>query len=95
MEKLEPPYKPSVWHLMPFQTGNDKDVTMKAGKRKNAIPIIRRFNDHSERLLQSALWVWMSFIRMSADDISARGTNTSKRRGASAEDYVSEVRNSN
>ncbi|KAF8342155.1 uncharacterized protein EI90DRAFT_3032292 [Cantharellus anzutake] len=37
------------------ETGNEKDVTMQAGKRKNAIPIIRRFNEHSERLLESAL----------------------------------------
>ncbi|KAF8304970.1 hypothetical protein DL93DRAFT_2089951, partial [Clavulina sp. PMI_390] len=37
------------------ETGNDRDVTMRAGRRKNAVPIIRRFNEHSERLLQSAL----------------------------------------
>lgn len=45
--------RPLILHYL--QTGNERDVTMKAGKRKNAIPIIRRFNEHSERLLQSAL----------------------------------------
>ncbi|KAF8588721.1 BSD-domain-containing protein [Ramaria rubella] len=37
------------------QTGNERDVTMQAGKQRNALPLIRRFNQHSERLLNSAL----------------------------------------
>ncbi|KAF8520410.1 hypothetical protein BU17DRAFT_65427 [Hysterangium stoloniferum] len=37
------------------QTGNEKDVTMQAGKQRGALPLIRRFNQHSERLLNSAL----------------------------------------
>ena len=30
---------------------------MQAGRQKAAIPLIRRFNEHSERLLKSALLV--------------------------------------
>ena len=30
---------------------------MQAGRQKAALPLIRRFNEHSERLLQSALLV--------------------------------------
>ncbi|KDQ21702.1 hypothetical protein BOTBODRAFT_211251 [Botryobasidium botryosum FD-172 SS1] len=36
-------------------TGNAKDVTMQAGKRRGVLPLIRRFNEHSEKLLDSAL----------------------------------------
>jgi len=36
-------------------TGNSKDVTMQAGKRRGVLPLIRRFNEHSEKLLDSAL----------------------------------------
>ncbi|KAF8070610.1 hypothetical protein FPV67DRAFT_1561376 [Lyophyllum atratum] len=38
----------------PF-TGNEKDITMQAGRQKGALPLIRKFNEHSERLLNSAL----------------------------------------
>ncbi|KAG6914663.1 hypothetical protein DXG01_016045 [Tephrocybe rancida] len=48
-------YKPS----MPFKrhdpTGNEKDITMQAGQQKGALPLTRKFNEHSERLLNSAL----------------------------------------
>ncbi|KIM45230.1 hypothetical protein M413DRAFT_66672 [Hebeloma cylindrosporum] len=37
------------------ETGNEKDVTMRAGRQKAALPLIRKFNEHSERLLNSAL----------------------------------------
>ncbi|VDC06943.1 unnamed protein product [Peniophora sp. CBMAI 1063] len=37
------------------ETGNEKDVTMQAGKQKGALPLIRRFNEHSERLLKTAI----------------------------------------
>ncbi|KAG8985698.1 RNA polymerase II transcription factor B subunit 1, partial [Tulasnella sp. 427] len=37
------------------QTGNNQDVTMQAGKQKQALPLIRRFNEHSERVLNAAL----------------------------------------
>jgi len=30
---------------------------MQAGRQKAALPLIRRFNEHSERLLKSALFV--------------------------------------
>ncbi|KAG7098746.1 hypothetical protein E1B28_000656 [Marasmius oreades] len=36
-------------------TGNEKDITMQAGRQKGALPLIRKFNEHSERLLSSAL----------------------------------------
>ncbi|KAF8628918.1 hypothetical protein AX15_003696 [Amanita polypyramis BW_CC] len=38
-----------------IETGNEKDVTMQAGRQKGALPLIRKFNEHSERLLRSAL----------------------------------------
>ncbi|KIM31414.1 hypothetical protein M408DRAFT_65050 [Serendipita vermifera MAFF 305830] len=37
------------------ETGNTQDVTMQAGKQKSTLPLIRKFNEHSERLLNSAL----------------------------------------
>ncbi|KAG8834705.1 RNA polymerase II transcription factor B subunit 1 [Serendipita sp. 399] len=37
------------------ETGNILDVTMQAGKQKSSLPLIRKFNEHSERLLNSAL----------------------------------------
>ncbi|TFK54130.1 hypothetical protein OE88DRAFT_1654632 [Heliocybe sulcata] len=36
-------------------TGNEKDITMQAGKQKGVLPLIRKFNEHSERLLKSAM----------------------------------------
>ncbi|RDB25362.1 RNA polymerase II transcription factor B subunit 1 [Hypsizygus marmoreus] len=36
-------------------TGNEKDITMQPGRQKGALPLIRKFNEHSERLLNSAL----------------------------------------
>lgn len=41
------------FHLL--QTGNEKDITMQAGRQKAVLPLIRKFNEHSERLLNSAL----------------------------------------
>ncbi|KAG2150920.1 hypothetical protein DEU56DRAFT_779121 [Suillus clintonianus] len=38
-----------------IETGNEKDVTMQAGRQRGALPLIRKFNEHSERLLNSAL----------------------------------------
>ncbi|KAJ8077275.1 RNA polymerase II transcription factor B subunit 1 [Marasmius tenuissimus] len=37
------------------ETGNEKDITMQAGRQKGALPLIRKFNEHSERLLNTAL----------------------------------------
>ncbi|KAL4080260.1 hypothetical protein V8B97DRAFT_1931212 [Scleroderma yunnanense] len=37
------------------ETGNERDITMQAGRQRGALPLIRKFNDHSERLLNSAL----------------------------------------
>jgi transcription initiation factor TFIIH subunit 1 len=33
----------------------ERDITMQAGRQKGALPLIRKFNEHSERLLNSAL----------------------------------------
>ncbi|OCH95142.1 hypothetical protein OBBRIDRAFT_823077 [Obba rivulosa] len=37
------------------ETGNIKDVTMQAGKQRAVLPLIRKFNEHSERLLNTTL----------------------------------------
>lgn len=37
------------------ETGNEKDITMRAGRQRGVLPLIRKFNDHSERLLNSTL----------------------------------------
>ncbi|KAI6098988.1 hypothetical protein EDD16DRAFT_1766100 [Pisolithus croceorrhizus] len=37
------------------ETGNEKDITMRAGRQRGVLPLIRKFNDHSERLLDSTL----------------------------------------
>ncbi|KAI0733145.1 hypothetical protein C8Q72DRAFT_773128 [Fomitopsis betulina] len=37
------------------ETGNIKDVTMQAGKQRAVLPLIRKFNEHSGRLLHTAL----------------------------------------
>lgn len=39
------------------ETGNAKDFTMKAGSQRKSLPLMRRFNEHSERLLTQALYV--------------------------------------
>lgn len=38
-------------------TGNEKDVTMQAGKQRAVLPLIRKFNEHSGRLLNTSLYV--------------------------------------
>lgn len=37
------------------ETGNIRDVTMQPGKQRAVLPLIRKFNEHSGRLLQSSL----------------------------------------
>jgi transcription initiation factor TFIIH subunit 1 len=37
------------------ETGNQKDVTMQAGRQRGALPLMRKFNEHSERLLNAAM----------------------------------------
>jgi transcription initiation factor TFIIH subunit 1 len=37
------------------ETGNAKDYTMRAGSQRKSLPLMRRFNEHSERLLTQAL----------------------------------------
>jgi hypothetical protein len=56
------------------QTGNEKDVTMQAGKQRGALPLIRRFNQHSERLLNSALYYLLFYMRCTALTFDLGGT---------------------
>lgn len=37
------------------ETGNIKDFTMRAGGQKRSLPLMRRFNEHSERLLEQSM----------------------------------------
>ncbi|GAA96985.1 uncharacterized protein L969DRAFT_90393 [Mixia osmundae IAM 14324] len=37
------------------ETGNTRDYTMQAGKQKGSLPLMRRFNEHSQRMLDIAL----------------------------------------
>ncbi|TBU56387.1 hypothetical protein BD310DRAFT_882716 [Dichomitus squalens] len=37
------------------ETGNERDITMQAGKQRAVLPLIRKFNEHSTRLLDTAL----------------------------------------
>ena len=48
-------YSETDTHLI--QTSTQKDATMQAGKQKGALPLIRKFNEHSERLLNAAEFV--------------------------------------
>lgn len=36
-------------------TGNEKDWTMRGGAERSVLPLVRRFNEHSERILTAAL----------------------------------------
>lgn len=37
-----------------LQASSIRDVTMQAGRERSALPLIRRFNDHSKKLLRAA-----------------------------------------
>jgi transcription initiation factor TFIIH subunit 1 len=65
VEVMLPPY---LVHVLshPEQTGNEKDVTMQAGRQRGALPLIRKFNEHSERLLNFTLSV-PSFHNINTD----------------------------
>ena len=52
-DTVRPPYfVPSFADFS--QTAGEKDITMQAGKHKGVLPLIRKFNEHSERLLNAA-----------------------------------------
>ncbi|KAI8454763.1 hypothetical protein BY996DRAFT_4570957, partial [Phakopsora pachyrhizi] len=38
-----------------LETGKSQDWAMRAGNQKSSLPLIRRFNQHSQRLLDSSL----------------------------------------
>ncbi|TFL01569.1 hypothetical protein BDV98DRAFT_612465 [Pterulicium gracile] len=50
------------------EVGNTKDVTMQAGRQRGALPLIRKFNEHSERLLNTALGEGPASKRRRTDD---------------------------
>ncbi|TFY71942.1 hypothetical protein EVG20_g1057 [Dentipellis fragilis] len=49
----------------------EKDITMQAGKQRGALPLIRKFNEHSERLLNSALSQGPAAKRRRVDSLTA------------------------
>ncbi|KAI9572264.1 hypothetical protein HD554DRAFT_2320529 [Boletus coccyginus] len=51
------------------ETGNERDITMQAGRQRGALPLIRKFNEHSERLLNSALCAQGSFSEIEYYDL--------------------------
>ncbi|KIY74448.1 hypothetical protein CYLTODRAFT_416282, partial [Cylindrobasidium torrendii FP15055 ss-10] len=53
------------------ETGNEKDVTMQAGRQRGALPLIRKFNEHSERLLSAALGEEPPAKKQRTDDYNA------------------------
>ncbi|PVG02486.1 hypothetical protein CPB86DRAFT_864878 [Serendipita vermifera] len=53
------------------QTGNAADITMQAGKQKSSLPLIRKFNEHSERLLNSALGDMRPVKRIKLDNVQS------------------------
>ncbi|KAI0645641.1 hypothetical protein C8Q79DRAFT_910952 [Trametes meyenii] len=57
------------------ETGNEKDVTMQAGKQRAVLPLIRKFNEHSTRLLDTALG----------------GPSTKRRRTDSGDERISQI----
>ncbi|CEQ41979.1 SPOSA6832_03746, partial [Sporobolomyces salmonicolor] len=46
-----------------------RDYTMKAGGQRASLPLMRRFNEHSERLLNQALYVDGSLLGHNASDV--------------------------
>jgi len=52
---------------------------MQAGRQRGALPLIRKFNDHSERLLNSALWVYHSYNMLSSLILLMEGETTHHR----------------
>lgn len=57
---------------------------MQAGRQKAALPLIRRFNEHSERLLKSALlvaWCCITRVRLTeGTSDSGEGPSVKRRR---------------
>ncbi|KAJ4477000.1 hypothetical protein C8J55DRAFT_476242 [Lentinula edodes] len=62
------------------QVGNEQDITMQAGRQKGALPLIRKFNEHSERLLNSALQVALFNIPFKCAYQIFRGEGSSTKR---------------
>ncbi|KAJ3869775.1 hypothetical protein EV359DRAFT_29224 [Lentinula novae-zelandiae] len=62
------------------QVGNEQDITMQAGRQKGALPLIRKFNEHSERLLNSALQVVLFNIPLKCAYQISRGEGSSTKR---------------
>lgn len=78
-------------------TGNEKDWTMRAGAERGVLPLVRRFNEHSERVLSSSLGDSDTRAAHSAEAQSAeqippgqsrrKKARTEGERGVELEDY--------
>ncbi|ORY89771.1 hypothetical protein BCR35DRAFT_300243 [Leucosporidium creatinivorum] len=55
---------------------NQRDVTMRPGRERAALPLMRRFNEHSERLLNSSLGESVDRNRISFDPGNAGDRNS-------------------
>jgi hypothetical protein len=53
---------------------------MQAGRQKAVLPLIRKFNEHSERLLNSAMWAIRMIIKQTINRLSRGDNPPAKRR---------------
>ena len=64
------------------ETGNQQDYTMRAGTQRAALPLMRRFNQHSERMLDQSLCVATACCNStSTHGTFGRGKQTNDRSG--------------
>lgn len=78
------------------ETGNEKDWTMRGGAQKGALPLVRRFNEHSERVLSTSLGQTETEHVQSAEGQKAEQINrrpakkarTEGERGVELEDHI-------
>ncbi|CAO1628535.1 unnamed protein product [Parajaminaea phylloscopi] len=75
-------------------TGNEKDWTMRGGAEKSVLPLVRRFNEHSERVLSASLGQSDAVHVRSSEAQAGEQLNPRKRartegeRGVELEDYL-------
>lgn len=78
-------------------TGNEKDWTMRGGAEKGVLPLVRRFNEHSERVLSASLGQNdtqhpLSSEAHAAEQLSGRKrARTEGERGVELEDHIHSV----
>lgn len=85
---FSPLYAKSYSFIVCLQVGNEQDITMQAGRQKGALPLIRKFNEHSERLLNSALQVVLFNIPLKCAYQISRGEGSSTKRKRTTIDEV-------